>query len=109
MIEKLIGEATAEQIEQWKKEVKNKYGENAGVYEYKVDGRIAYLRSVDRDTYSMASTKVATAPAKFNEVVVQNIWLGGDETLKKVDQYYFGLIDFVEDLMGKKKGSLTEL
>ena len=108
-MKKLIGQATAEQIAAWKEEVKKKYGETAEVYEYEVEGSVAYLRSVDRDTYSAAAAKVSTSPAKFNELVINNIWLGGDEAIRKQDQFYFGLIDFVEDLMGKKKGSLKTL
>jgi hypothetical protein len=76
------------------------------VFKYEVDGKVAYLRSVDRNTYALAASKVSTSPAKFNEIVIQNIWLGGDEDLKKDDSYYFGLIDFVEELMAKKKGIL---
>lgn len=106
---KLTGEVSQEQIDQWKVETKKKYGENAKVHQYTVDDRVAYLRSVDRDTYSAAASKVSTSPAKFNDVVLQNIWLGGDETIKTDDRYYFGLIDFVEELMAKKKGNLKEL
>lgn len=98
----LKGQATPDQIAEWKE----KHGK---VFKYEVDGRIGYLRSVDRNTYSLAASKVATSPAKFNEIVIENIWLGGDEDLKKKDCYYFGLIDFVEELMAKKKGSLGEL
>ncbi len=100
-MEKLQGEATPEQIAEWKE----KHGK---VFKYEVDGKIAYLRSVDRNTYSLGASKVSTSPAKFNEIVIQNIWLGGCEELKNNDSYYFGLIDFVEELMAKKKGSLGE-
>lgn len=100
-MDKLLGEATPEQIKEWK----DKWGK---VFKYEVDGKIAYLRPVDRDTYSLAASKVATSPAKFNEIVIERIWLGGAPELKKEDSYYFGLIDFVEELMAKKKGSLGE-
>lgn len=104
------GQATPEQIAAWKKEVAGKYGENAKVYEYKVDDSVAYLRSVDRNTFSLASSKVASAgPNKFNEVILENIWLGGDDAVRKEDRYYFALIEFIEELLGKKKGSLSEL
>lgn len=106
----LQGQATPEQIESWKKDVANKYGENYKVFGYAVDGKIAYLRSVDRNTFSLASSKVASAgPNKFNEVILDNIWLGGDESIRKDDRYYYGLIEFVEELLDKKKGSLTTL
>lgn len=99
---KLSGEATPEQIKEWKE----KHGK---VFKYEVDDKVGYLRTVDRNTYSLAASKVSTSPAKFNEIVVEAIWLGGDQDLKKVDCYYFGLVDFVEELMAKKKGSLGEL
>lgn len=94
------GELTIEQIE----ELKKKHGQ---VFKYEVEDKVCYLRSVDRNTYSLAAAKVSTSPAKFNEVVIQNIWLAGDEEIKNNDQYYFGLVDFVEELMAKKKGNLV--
>jgi len=101
-MENLKGAATAEQIAQWQE----KYGK---IFEYQIDDKICYLRPVDRNTYSAAAAKVSTSPAKFNEVVIDNIWLGGDESIRKEDQYYFGLIDYVEELMAKKKGTLRTL
>lgn len=104
------GQATAEQIAAWKKDVTAKYGENAKVYAYQVGDSIAYLRSVDRNTFSLASSKVQSAgPNKFNEIILENIWLGGDEAIRKDDRYYYGLIEFIEELLDKKKGSLSEL
>jgi hypothetical protein len=98
----LIGQATAEQIKEWKEQ----YGQ---VFKYEVDGKVCYLRTVDRNVYTLAVSKISTSPAKFSEIILSNIWLGGDEELKTNDQYYFGLIDFIEELMAKKKGSLTAL
>lgn len=102
----LKGQATAEQIATWKEEAAKK---EQKVFSYIVEDKICYLRSVDRDTYSAAIAKVSTSPAKMNEMIIKSIWLGGDDEIRKNDQYYFGLIDFVEELMAKKKGSLTEL
>ena len=98
----LSGQVADEQIQKWK-------DQHGKIFKYEVDGKVCYLRTVDRNTYSAAASKVATSPAKFNEIVIENIWLGGDEDLRKKDCYYFGLIDFVEELMVKKKGSLGEL
>lgn len=98
----LSGAVTPEQIAKWK-------AEHPKVYEYVVDGKICYMRSVDRQLYSLATSKVSTSPAKFNETIIEGIWLGGDESIKKDDTTYFALIDFVEELMAKKKGTLVEL
>lgn len=97
----LKGQATPEQIAQWKEQ----YGK---VFKYEVDDKICYMRPVDRTTYSVAASKVSTSPAKFNEIVIDRCWLGGAEEIRKDDQYYYGLIDFVEELLNKKKGSLGE-
>lgn len=94
-------EVTSEQITKWKEQ----YGK---VYKYEVEDKVCFLRPVDRTTYSLAASKITTSPAKFNEIIIDRIWLAGDEVIKKNDDYYFGLIDFVEELMDKKKGSLGE-
>jgi hypothetical protein len=98
------GQVSPEQIENWKKEHKIDK-----VLTYVVDNRIAYLRPVDRNLYSLAASKVTTSPAKFYEIIVDGVWLGGDEAIKKQDQYFFGLMDHVEEMMQKKKGQLGEL
>jgi hypothetical protein len=99
----LIGQATPEQIAEWKA----KHGE---IYAYEVDGKVCYMRAVDRNTYSLAASKVTSAgPAKYNEVVIDNVWLGGCEDIRKEDGYWFGLIEFLEELLAKKKGTLSKL
>jgi hypothetical protein len=100
----LIGQVDADQIARWKEEHKI-----SKVFTYTTENRICYMKPVDRDTYSVAASKVSTSPAKFNEEVVKKIWLGGDEAIRTEDRYYFGLIDHVEALMDKKKGELGEL
>lgn len=95
------GQVSEDQIKEWKQQ----YGK---VFTYEVDNKIAYFRPVDRTVYSLAASKISTSPAKFNEIVIEKTWLGGAEEIKKEDSYFFGLIDFVEEMMNKKKGSLGE-
>lgn len=105
-----IGQVSPDQIEAWKKEVTEKYGEGHKVFAYKVDGRVAYLRSVDRDCFAMASSKIGSAgPAAFTRAIIESTWLGGDDTIRRNDQYYFGLQEMVDTLVAKKKGDLGEL
>ena len=100
-MQELQGQVPADQIAKWKEQ----YGK---VFNYQVDWKIAYFRPVDRSIYSLATSKISVSPAKFNEIVIEQTWLGGCEELKKNDSYFFGLIDFVEEMMNKKKGSLGE-
>ncbi|KAA2245492.1 hypothetical protein F0L74_05915 [Chitinophaga agrisoli] len=99
----MTGQVSEEQISAWKKQ----YGQ---VFGYDVDNKICYLRSVDRDTYALALAKVTSSnPSLFSKTILESIWLGGDEEIRKNDRYYLALVDFVEDLMAKKKGTLREL
>lgn len=100
----LIGQVGPEQIQKWKDEHKIEK-----VLTYTVDGRIAYFKPVDRNLYSLGAAKVTTSPAKFYETIVNGSWLGGDEAIRKEDQYFFGLQDHIEEMMQKKKGELGEL
>jgi hypothetical protein len=104
MSKELKGQVTPEQVAKWKEEHKL-----TKVLTYIVDDRIAYLKPVDRNLYSLAASKVTTSPAKFNETIINGTWLGGDDTIKNDDEYFFGLIDHVEGMMQKKKGELGEL
>ncbi len=99
---KLSGQATEQQIKDWKE----KYGT---IYKYTVEEKVCYLRSVDRNAFALGAAKVSASPAKFNETIIQQIWLGGDEEIRTNDGYYFGLSEFVEELMAKKKGTLEVL
>lgn len=98
----LIGEVDQTQIDAWKKL-------HGKVYTYKCDGRICYLKPVGRDAYSLATSKISTSPAKYNETIIEQCWLGGDDTLRTQDNYYFGLKDITDELMDKKAGELGEL
>ncbi len=87
----LNGQVSIDQIEAWKKETKAKYGDNHKVYKYEVDGCVAYFRSVDRDTFAAATSKLSSSPAKFSQYILEKTWLGGDESIRKDDSKYFGL------------------
>jgi hypothetical protein len=105
MSKQLTGQAAPEQIKKWKEE--NKIDK---IFSYEVDGKVCYFKPVDRNTYSLAASKITSAgPAKFNEVVIERVWLGGDDAIRKEDKYFFGLIEHVEAIMDKQKGTLGEL
>ncbi|SEW01920.1 hypothetical protein SAMN05428988_1312 [Chitinophaga sp. YR573] len=100
----LSGQVTQDVIDTWK--AKHKIDK---IFTYVIEDKICYLRPVDRDIYGLAVKKMERDTTKFNETVINGIWLGGDEDIRKVNGYYFGLIEFVEELMAKKKGILSEI
>lgn len=99
----LEGQATDEQIQAWKE----KFGK---IFKYEVDGKVCYLRPVDRQTFALAAAKIQTGGVgKFNETVVKEIWLGGCEDIRTIDGLFFGLSEMIDELMKKRKGELGEL
>ncbi len=96
----LIGQATPEQIEGWKK----KHGKIYGII---VDGHIAYLKKPDRKTLGYASTVGAKDPIKFNEVVLANCFVGGSEAVKTDDELFFGASAKLVDIIQVKEAELV--
>lgn len=89
-------------IEAWKK----KYGE---VYIYEVDGKKCYLRAADRKTISAAAVIGHGDMIKYNEVILKNCWLGGDEEIQTEDKYFLGVSQVLAELIDIKEGKLKKL
>ncbi len=90
------------QIEAWKE----KHGK---VYSFTADGKVCYLRKPTRKALSAAAIIGQKDPLKYNEVLIANCWLGGDEDLKNDDAYFLGLSAKIADLVEVKEGELKEL
>lgn len=89
-------------IEAWKK----KYGE---VYVYEVDDKKCYLKPADRKTISAAAVIGNGDMMKYNEVILQNCWLDGDEAILKEDKYFLGISQTLAELIEIKQGALKKL
>lgn len=100
--QKLKGQATPEQIEEWKK----KYGKVSGII---VDGHIGYLRKPDRKTLSYASVAGQKDPLKFNEVLLNNCWLGGSDEIKTDDELFLSVGSKLAELVTVKEAELVNL
>lgn len=102
MPEELSGQATPEQIAAWKVL-------HGDVYYIKVEDKIGYLRKVDRKTLSFASTIGTKDPMKFNEIILANCWLGGDDELKTNDDYFLAVSGKLSELIVIKEAELAKL
>ncbi len=71
----LKGAVTAQQVQEWKEEHGDVFALEAG------DG-VCYLKAPSRVVLSAASKFAQTDPLKFGETLLNNCWLGGDETIK---------------------------
>ena len=100
--QKYLGEVNKEQVEEWKK----KHGK---VFAIIVDGHIAYLKKPDRKTLSYATSVAAKDPIKFNEIMLQNCWLGGSEAIKTEDELFLGASGKLAELIEVKEAELVNL
>ena len=96
------GQATPEQIEAWKV----LHGE---IFAITVEDKIGYLKKVDRKTLSFASSIGTKDPIKFNEIILTNCWLGGDDELKNNDDYFLAVSGTLSQLIVVKEAELSKL
>lgn len=98
----LIGQATPEQITEWK----NKFGKVSAII---VDGHIGYFKKPDRKTLGYASSVGTKDPIKFNEVLMNNCFIGGSEAIKKDDDLFLSASAKLGDLISIKEAELVNL
>ncbi|GCD76656.1 MAG: hypothetical protein ACK4EX_02450 [Thermaurantimonas sp.] len=94
----LIGQVPQSEIDAWKA----KYGKVIGV---KVENHIAYLRPPDRKIISYAS-QAGKDPIKFNEILLNNCWLGGSEAIRQDDSLFLSASSVLSELIQIKEAEL---
>lgn len=95
-------ETMQSKIDGWKK----KYGR---VFRLDVDGHTAYVRIPDRHVLSLAAIEGGKDPIRYNEVVLRNCWLDGDERIKTDDGLFLGASAKLQELIDVKEAELKEL
>ena len=105
--EKVIGQATAEQIKEWK-------GKHGDVFAIKVDDEnegthVCYLRTPKRKDLSAASVAGKVDPLKFNEVILRQCWLGGDEAIRTDDRLFLAVSGKIPDIIEIGEAELVKL
>lgn len=98
----LTGEASPEQVNAWKQQ-------HGDVYIVKVEGSAGYLRKPDRDTMKAVASIGSSDPVRANEVLLENCWLGGDESIKTDDAKFFGVSATLAELVEVKAAELKKL
>lgn len=99
---KFIGEATPEQIAEWKE----KHGD---VFAVKCDGHVAYLKKPSRKAISYASIAGKNDPMKFNELLLSDCFVGGSEAVKTDDSLFLGVSGKIAELIEVKEAELEKL
>lgn len=93
---------TKEQIKQWK----NQYGD---VFQMKVGEKICYLKKPSRKALSYAAVAGATDPLKYNEVLLEDCWIAGDEEIKTDNGLFLSISARLPELVEMVETELVKL
>ena len=93
---------TQDQIDVWK-------AQHDSVFKIEVDGKTAYLHSPDRKTLSYASNIGSQDPMKFNEILLKNCWLAGDEEIQTNDSLFMSVSSKLAEIIEFKEAKLEKL
>jgi len=91
------------QIDEWKR----LYGSVFGYVSE--DGKCCVLRAPDLIILDACRTISGGSSIKFDAVLLENCWLGGDNELKTEDKYRLGVFDWLSTVIKKVEGELVEL
>jgi len=95
-------EITKEQIAVWKKS-------HPIIYKISVDGHSCYLKPPTRQTLSFATMAAKESPLKFNEVILEHCWLGGDDIIKTDDTLFLSIGEQIAKMVEIKDATLEKL
>jgi hypothetical protein len=90
----------ANQIVEWKKQ-------HGSIYELTVGGKKCIVRKPTRQDLSYIS--VVRDPIKRKEVLLNQIWLDGDEEIKRDDELFLSLSLKLNELLSLKEVELKNL
>ncbi len=94
--------ATQEQINAWK-------AQHGDMYEVEVDGHYCYLKKPSRKALGYASVAGKSNPIKFNEILLNDCWVGGDEAIKTEDDLFLAVSGQLAELISVKEAALAKL
>ena len=94
---------TAEQIASWK----NKHGD---VFLIEIEsGERCYLRKPIRKDLSAAQASARKDPMKFNESLLNNCWLAGDDAIRTNDDLFFAASQVLDEVLVFKTATAKKL
>lgn len=74
-----------------------------------VEGRQCILKTPNRKTLAMAQSVSKQNPLKFNEILLKNCWVEGDEEIQKDDSLFLAACQKLDEIIEIKDAYLTKL
>jgi hypothetical protein len=99
---KIQGQATSEQIAEWKKK-------HTDIFELGTSEKVCYLKKPGRKELSMASMVSGEDPFKWNEAIIESCWLGGDEEIKTNDDLFLAVSRQLTELVRVQDSYIKKL
>lgn len=93
---------TKEQIDAWKK----KHGD---VFKLNAGDKICYLKKPSRRALGYAASAGATDPLKYNEIILKDSWLAGDEEIQTDDGLFLSVSAKLPNLIQLVEVELVKL
>lgn len=100
--EQLTGRATPEQVKEWKA----KHGD---VFALKVEGSVGYVKRPGRVEISHAEVMSGGSNTRYNETVLTDCWLGGDDGIKHDDRMFFGVSTQLDEIIEVATATVEKL
>ena len=99
---------TAETVAKWQQE--NKKGIARLDSEFEGKPYAAYIRRPTRDDMRELSAKAgSTDPVTYAEIILDQLWLGGDEEIRTVDEVFYGVEHVVQNVLSVQVATLKKL
>ncbi len=102
MEENLTGQATPEQIQQWKA----KHGD---VFALKVENSVGYVKRPGRTELAHAEVMSNGNNINYNETLLTDCWLGGDESIRHEDRKFLGVSAQLADIVEVATATVEKL
>jgi len=99
---KYIGEVDNAQIQLWK-------DQHTDVFSVSVEDSVCYLKKPDRKTFKAIASVAQSDPIRGNEILLENCWLGGDESIKTDDEKFFAVSAQLAKIIEIKQSDLKKL
>ena len=87
-------------------DLKKEHGEIQAII---IGDKVAFVKKPDRRTLSFASVAGQKDPMKFNEIVLENCFVGGDEEIKSDDSLFLAAASKIVELIEVKEAELVKL
>lgn len=103
----MASKVSKQQIDDWKA----KHGDifKMTVFDDKEEAHECYLKKPSRKSIGYASVGAKSNPIKFNEILLNECWLGGDEEIKTDDRLFLSAGSQLSELIQVGEAQLVKL